>query len=197
MWNKTFSAVTANIYLRLLFPSTIAIGAVNSRSICTSQHNEHIFAILSILSEACNGTPPSIFIDRMVSRLVQQFTCLIQASDSWTLRLSAKYKAIYDFSYNLRESANILKIRYEYLQPSQPGQSARVNVRLVVKDHAFDNSLLRNKRDFFDCAKVTKNDTLATRTCGPRKYNLTQGSIQTLQNCPSLSLAMIENDMVL
>ena len=113
VWSHTLSAITSNIFLRLVFPSITSTGAVNSRSIATSQPNERCFAVLAKFAESHNGTPPSIKIENMLSRLVQKKILDIGGEKNYSFRSSARSKAIYDFGFQDREAgkvADILKV---------------------------------------------------------------------------------------
>jgi hypothetical protein len=113
VWSHTLSAIVSNIFLRLVFPSITEAGAVNSRSIATSQPNERCFAVLSKYSESQNGTPPSIKIEDMLSRLLQKKILDIEVNKCYSFRSSAKSKTVYDFNYQDRQSQKVTQLLQE------------------------------------------------------------------------------------
>ncbi len=191
IWSHTFSAVAANIFLRLIFPSTTVIGAVNSRAIATSQYNESAFSELSKMSESVFGTPPGPVVDSMLSRLVQRKILALKDEKPYSFRSSARSVPVYDFSFHERESDRLLAAVRNDHGPDE-GSSAPCNqpLGIVVKDHAADSKVLRSSRDAFRCGKT--KSAAPTRMAGPRFFGRIRPEVQILQNDPSLSLSAID-----
>ena len=178
IWSHTFSAITANIFLRLLFPSTTKIGAVNSRAIATSQYNERAFADISQMSECVGGTPPAAMIDPMISRMVQRSILALKPEKPYNFRPSAKSHPIYDFRYQEKE-ALLLSSAAQGLDELPVDLCVSKHLKIVAKDHALDDIRLRLRRDGFDCAKAV--GSAPTRMAGPRVFCRIRPEYQIMQ----------------
>ena len=174
--------MTANIYLRLLFPSTTSAGVVNSRCIATSQFNERAFSDLSLMFESVNGTPPGPQVERMLSRVIQRKVMSLKVDKPYSFRPSGKSMPTYNVH---RLDDNVEEVLRHDSDATIPVFSL-AELKIHVADHSLDQQSFRKRPDSFDCGK--KLSSAPTRLSGPRIYSRIRAEVQILQGNPSLSL---------